>query len=74
MSDDVVKVPAAWFIDQCNWKGFRKGDAGVHQNQALVLVNYGNATGIEIKELSEAIQSAVFLKFGVKLETEVNII
>lgn len=69
-----VKFPAGWFIEQAGWKGFRSGDAGVHVNQALVLVNYGQATGSQIKELSEQIKASVLAKFGVPLETEVNII
>jgi UDP-N-acetylmuramate dehydrogenase len=72
MSSD-IKFPAAWFIEQAGWKGFRDGDAGVHVNQALVLVNYGHATGKQIQELSEKIKASVLEKFGVPLETEVNI-
>ncbi|MES1225331.1 MAG: UDP-N-acetylenolpyruvoylglucosamine reductase, partial [Bacteroidota bacterium] len=72
--DGTVKLAAAWMIEQCGWKGYRKGDAGCHKNQALVLVNYGNASGKDIYELSDEIQQSVKEKFGVELEREVNIV
>lgn len=68
-----VKVPAAWLIDQCGLKGYRSGDTGTHVNQALVIVNYGDARGKEILDLSLYIKSQVYDQFGVRIEAEVNI-
>ena len=74
VSDTEVKVPAGWLIEQAGFKGKRFGDAGVHKNQALVLVNYGNATGQEILAVSKNIQNTVFKTFGIRIEAEVNVI
>ncbi len=74
VSTTEVKVPAGWLIEQAGFKGKRFGDAGVHKNQALVLVNYGNATGQEIVALSKTIQETIFNTFGIRIEAEVNII
>ncbi len=67
-----VKVAAGWLIEQCGWKGKRFGNVGVHERQALVLVNYGEGKGLEIKDLSQQIQASVFEKFQIRLMAEVN--
>lgn len=69
-----VKVASGWLIDRCGWKGKRSGDAGVHDRQALVLVNYGNATGKELYNLSQEIRKSVHKKFGIDLELEVDVV
>ncbi len=70
----IFKIPAGWLIDQAGWKGKRFGNVGVHPAQALVLVNYGGAKGIEIKNLAERITEDIFQKFGIYLHPEVNYI
>lgn len=74
VSPTEVKVPAGWLIENAGLKGYRNGYAGVHKNQALVLVNYGNATGQDILNLSKYVQKTVFDKYGIAIEAEVNVI
>jgi len=74
VSETEVKVPAGWLIEQAGFKGKRFGDAGIHKNQALVLVNYGNATGQEILAVAKDIQATIETAFSISIETEVNII
>ena len=73
ISDSEVKIPAGWIIDRLGYKGTKRGAAGVHEHQALVLVNHGNASGIEILTLAKEIQEKVLVNFKISLEIEVNI-
>ena len=69
-----VKIPAGWLVEKAGWKGLRHSDVGVHEDQALVIINYNEATGEQVKKFSEKIQQDVEHKFGVSLEPEVNIL
>lgn len=74
LSEEQIKIPAGWLVEKCGFKGMRFGDAGVHKNQALVLVNYKNATGEQLLSLAKKIQQSVAKKFEINLEMEVNIL
>ena len=71
-NEEGIKVPAAWLIEQCGWKGKRFGEIGVHSKQPLVLVNFGDGDGTDIKRLAEKIQHSVLEKFDISIQPEVN--
>ncbi len=73
-SDDTCKISAAWLIEQAGWKGFREGDAGIAEQHALVLVNYGNASGQQLLALARRVARSVHEKFGIRIEPEPRII
>jgi UDP-N-acetylmuramate dehydrogenase len=74
ITEKIYKIPAGWLIEQAGWKGYRRGDIGVHAKQALVLVNYGNGKGQDIRDLAFEIKNSVFQKFGIEIQPEVNFI
>lgn len=74
ISDTITKIPAGWLIEQCGWKGLKIGNTGNHAQQALVIVNYGKATGEEIRQHAQNVQQSVWEKFQIQLQAEVNFI
>ena len=73
ISNDLIKIPAGWLIERCGWKGYKRGEIGVHAKQALVLINYGNAKGPDIWKLSSEIIKSVKEQFNIELEREVQV-
>ncbi len=73
-NENIVKIPAAWLIEKCGWKGKKFGNAGVHEKQPLVIVNLGNASGQEILKLANEIKKSVLIQFGIELSEEVNLL
>ncbi len=73
-SSGLIKIPSAWLIEECGWKGYRRGDAAVYPGHALILVNYGNAAGADILTLAEEITGSVYERFGLMLELEAQVI
>ena len=74
LDNGMVKIPAAWLIEQCGWKGVRRGDAGVYERHPLILVNYGKASGADIARLAHDVSDSVRAKFNVNILPEVNVI
>ena len=74
IDNKLYKIPAAWLIEQCGWKGKRIGNVGTYEKQSLILVNHDKATGIEILDFAHFIQKDVFDKFGIELDMEVNVV
>jgi UDP-N-acetylmuramate dehydrogenase len=74
LDKDYIKIPAGWLIEKAGFKGKRSGNVGVHSKQALVLVNYGNASGQEIIHFARNIQQAIIILFNIELEMEVNVV
>ncbi len=73
-NNQLIKVPAAWLIEQCSLKGIKQNGVGIYPKHALVIVNYSSSSGKPILKLSQHIQDTVYKKFGIRLEPEVNII
>ncbi|MDA3953231.1 MAG: UDP-N-acetylmuramate dehydrogenase [Bacteroidales bacterium] len=71
---DLIKIPAGWLIEKAGWKGKNIGNVGVHNKQALVLINNGGATGMEVLDIAKEIQKSVKDKFGIDIEMEVNVV